>query len=454
MSCYLQRSTVMVAGKEVDSPLLTDRRHRFIEPASAYIRYVATVRRLRPGTALTYASWLLHFCNYLARKLASTDSSPVTSLGQAKTVSEALLVVGDAHLRDWMGEQERAGNKVRTINQRLDAVFLFHIWMEINGYVTYAVRIPGFNDHDRFVPRLSSKPARSNAHGRRPSKYGIVSDLRMKEEEQEMLPTPDDADMTKLYAACARLYNFASEERNQLTLHWSKQKGLRRFEWVGLKIGQLPSRAAVAEHRANFNALPLRLTITKGGKPQWMKVLPELIEQTYDYIDGERAGIVKRFRKREGYVEPDEIFLSNKTGGPLVPGSVSNIMRQVFDEAGVEGHGHRIRAHFMENAAAAEADAEELSVLSSGGRKAGMDWEGVEVRLLEHARQKDPRSPKPYISNLRKQRSRSPEQQEFVTLQQAVEAKKQEVEILDIKLAAMRKEAAELKGRGTSESHQ
>ncbi|OYV01171.1 MAG: hypothetical protein CFE26_23190, partial [Verrucomicrobiales bacterium VVV1] len=189
MSCYLQPSTVRVAGNEVCSPLLVDRRHRFIEPASAYIRYLATVRRLRPGSVQTYASWLLHFCNYLARRLVSAADSPVTSLGTAKTVSDALLVASDANLKDWMDEQEMAGSGVRTINQRLDAVFLFNIWMEVDGYVIDAVRVPGVNDHERFTPRLSSRPARKNAHGRRSSKYGIVSGLRRTEEERDLLPT-------------------------------------------------------------------------------------------------------------------------------------------------------------------------------------------------------------------------------------------------------------------------
>lgn len=450
MSCYLQSSTVMVAGKEVASPLLVDRRHRFIEPASSYIRYVATVRKLRPGSVQTYASWLLHFCNYLARKLGSTANTPATSLGTAKTVSEALLVITDAHLKDWMDEQGAAENQVHTVNQRLDAVFLFHIWMEINGHVTYAVRVPGVNDHERFTPRLSSRPARRNSHGRRPSRYGIVSDLRMPDRERELLPTPDDADMTKVYAACTRLFKRDSADRNQLMLAWGQQRGVRRHEWGALKIKQLPSREKVREHCANFSSLPLTLTVTKGGHQQSMKVLPGLCEQTYEYIDGERADIVRRFSKREGYVEPEEIFLSSEFGKPLALGSISNIMRQIFDEAGVEGHGHRIRAHFLENAGEAEADAEELAVLSSGGRKAGMDWDGVEVRLAEHARQKNPASLKPYIGSLRKQRNRSPQQQEFVTLQQAVEAKKQEAAILDLKLAAMRDEVSKLKAEGTS----
>lgn len=444
MSCYLQPSTVIVAGQEVESPLLVDRRHQFIEPASAYIRYVATVRRLLPGTAHQYASWLLHFCNYLARKLAKTNDSPATGLGEAKTVSEALLLIDDAHLKEWLDEQERAGNEVLTMNQRLDAVFLFYIWMEINGYVSYAVRIPGANDQERFTPRLSSRPAKRNSHGRRPSRYGIVSDLRRKAPGREMLPTPDDADMTKLYAACARLYKLAGAERNQLMLRWYQQRGLRRFEWAALFVDQLPSRTRVEEHSAKFEAVHLRLLKTKGGKKQSMRVLPELFEQTLDYVEGERAEIVSRFSKHEGYVEPKEIFLSAKTGRALNPRSISNILRRIFDEADVEGHGHRIRAHFIENAGNAEADADELAVLSSGGRKAGMDLEGIAVRQAEHARVRSVETLKAYAGNLRKQRMREPEQKEFVTLRQAVEAKRQEVQILEIRLAAMRREVAEL----------
>jgi hypothetical protein len=351
-------------------------------------------------------------------------------------------------LQEWLELQEKAGNKVETQNQRLDAVFLFYIWMETNGFVSHAVRVPGVNDYERFTPRLSSRPAKKHSYGRRPSLYGIVSALRRKVPARDLLPTPDQADMTELYAACARLFKNDSAERNELMLRWYQQKGLRRFEWAALLVKQLPSRQKVADQCAKFGSVHLGLKKTKGGEPQSMQVLPEILEQTYDYIDGERKKIVERFSKREGYVEPEEIFLSSKTGKPLILRSITNILRQIFDEAGVEGHGHRIRAHFVENAGEAEADAEELAVLSSGGRKAGMDWDGVEMRLAEHARQKHVTSLAPYIGNLRKQRNRAPEQQEYVTLAQAVDAKKQELAILDSQLAAKRREAADLRMQG------
>jgi hypothetical protein len=219
---------------------------------------------------------------------------------------------------------------------------------------------------------------------------------------------------------------------------------LRRLEWRALKIEQLPSRKQVEEHRQNFTSLQLRLTKTKGGNTQWVRVLCGLVEQTYEYIDGERASIVKRFRKRHGYVEPEEIFLSSESGMPLQLGSISNILRQIFAEAGVQGHGHRIRARFLEAAAEAEVDAEELAVLSSGGSKVGMDWTGVEVRLAEHARQKNPASLKPYIGSIRKQRYRSSSQQEYVDLAQAAQAKQQELAKLEALLAIKREKIAQL----------
>jgi integrase len=205
-------------------------------------------------------------------------------------------------LKEWLDEQNDAETCVQTQNQRLDAVFLFYIWMEVNGYVLHSVRVPGVNDHERFTPRLNSRPAKKSTYGRRPSRYGIVSDLRKIVKDRGMLPTPDELQMTELYAACTRLFKLDSAERNQLMLQWYQQTGLRRLEWRALKIEQLPSRKQVEEHRQNFTSLQLRLTKTKGGNTQWVRVLGGLVEQTYEYIDGERASIVKRFRKRRGYV--------------------------------------------------------------------------------------------------------------------------------------------------------
>ena len=137
------------------------------------------------------------------------------------------------------------------------------------------------------------------------------------------------------------------------------------------------------------------------------------MERTLDYIEGPRRRLVERFKKLKGkgYTEPPEIFLSHKTGRPLNLRSISNIFRQVFDAAGVEGHGHRIRAHFLENVVDAEAEAEEIAVTTSGGRKAAIDWHGVQMRAAEHARHRNPSSLDSYVRSIRKQRMRAPEQE-------------------------------------------
>ena len=452
MSCYIQSSHIKRGGKVLRCPLLVDGKHRIIEPVSSYIRYLATVRMRRPNSVQKYAELLLHFCQYLSRKLGAPGSPPETRLGKAQTVSAALFEVTNAHLEEWLDLQEKAGNKLVTQNGRLDTVFLFYVWMQVRGMVEYAVRIPNVNDHEKFTPSLGSKPARRTSANRRPSEYGIVSDLRRRGPAQEMLPTPDQADMTSLYAACTRLFGQAVAERNQLMLRWYQHQGIRRFEWAALTLKLLPPWEELMQRCANFESVPIRLVVTKGGRVQAMSVLPELLELTHEYIQGERAAIVeecKNRKKKEGeknYIEPEEVFLSSTNGRPLNLRSISNILKQIFVEAGVEGHGHRIRAFFLQNAAHAEADAEHLAVRSSGGRKAGMDWMGVGLRLAEKGRVRHVTSLAPYIGSVQKQFNREPEQDEYLTLNAAVEAKRQELEIVRGKLAVLQNEHEALQG--------
>ena len=227
---------------------------------------------------------------------------------------------------------------------------------------------------------------------------------------------------------------------NQQLLRWYQQKGLRRFEWAALKLKQLPPKNEVEEACAKFESVRLRLVETKGGRPQSINVLSELLEQTYEYIVDERAAVVARCKKKKGYVEPEEVFISSTTGKKLNLRSVSNLLRRIFDEAGVEGHGHRIRAFFLQSTGNAEADAEELSVRTSGGRKAGMDWMGVGLRMAEQGRVRHVKSLEPYVGSLRKQHMRAPEQQEYVDLTQAVAALKQERAIEHAKLETATRE--------------
>lgn len=49
---------------------------------------------------------------------------------------------------------------------------------------------------------------------------------------------------------------------------------------------------------------------------------------------------------------PGEVFLSFKTRSKLKPGSVSDLMKDAFTHVGVEGSGHRLRAHYATMTAA------------------------------------------------------------------------------------------------------
>jgi hypothetical protein len=49
---------------------------------------------------------------------------------------------------------------------------------------------------------------------------------------------------------------------------------------------------------------------------------------------------------RAAFVPPPELFLSEKTGGPLSAGSIGDVVKDAFNACGIDGSGHRLRAYF------------------------------------------------------------------------------------------------------------
>ena len=60
---------------------------------------------------------------------------------------------------------------------------------------------------------------------------------------------------------------------------------------------------------------------------------------------GARAAQLEARGVQEG-LRPDEIFLSDKTRGPLTADAVTRIVKEAFKATHVPGSGHRLRAHF------------------------------------------------------------------------------------------------------------
>jgi integrase len=317
-----------------------------------------------------------------------------------------------------------------------------YAWLESEGCVYRMVRIPGFNDHEVFRPRLSSRPAKAGPLRRKSSKLGLVSALRPRQQVTSILPTPDTPEIGRLHAAVDAAANSDVAERNHLLIDWYLQVGLRRMEWQALTLGQIPLWDSIYAASAKTHAVEVLLNTTKGGRPRHVGALPELLERTREYIETPRKKIVDRFRAKYGvaYNEPDEVFLSNKTGEALEPKAISNLLNQLFELAYVDGHGHRLRATYLTRLFEAEMMIEQARVSSHPGEKLQIDFELVLRRVAERAGHRHIDSLRPYLTLARKRLARQVGTEQLLTIQQLLDAKSAELAHIETLLSQRRAE--------------
>lgn len=403
-------------------PLLVDGAHQFVEPACDYLRWRVAYGHLSPSSARTYAESLLHFWNFLALQGRRYDE------------------VDDELLLEWLNAQ--AGKRASTRAGRCDTVFEMYVWLESEGYVHQMVRVPGFNDGEKFRPRLSSRPSGGGRYPHARSRFGIVSALRPRQTPGRQLPTPESDDIGRLHATVAAANSPDVAERNHLLIDWYLQTGVRRMEWQSLTVDQIPSWDDIDAAREELHVIEILLTATKGGKPRHAGVLPELLGRTREYIEGPRAQIVGRFREkyRIAYREPDEVFLSNKTGRPMNAKAISNLLSHLFEQAGVQGHGHRLRATYLTRLFEAELMVEYARIAEHPGSKQRVDFELVLRRVAERAGQRNIDSLRPYLTLARKWAARHPDAEELLTIQQQLYAKRDALARAEESLRARRKE--------------
>ena len=408
------------AGKSYPGiPLLVDSKDRFAEPVCEYLRNLVIMEHLRTSSTKTYAECLLQFWRYL-------ESNNVDYRD-----------VDDHLLNQWLNQQEANGVSTNTRAARCDAVFDFFAWMERNSYVCHMVRIPGWNDTEKFTPQLTAVAAMGNSMFRRASRFGIVSGVRPRGSKGEDQPTPTSDEVSRIYIVADNRENAELTERNHLLIDWYVQVGVRREEWSALTKDQIPNWEEIYSLQQCGEAYELRLTKTKGGRVRHVGVLPELLQKTREYIEGPRATLVARFKRKQksAYREPAEVFLSDKTGLSLKLTAISNLLTGWFKKAGVPGHGHRLRASYLINLFEAELAAEESRIAAHPGTKSRIDYEIILRKVAERAGHAHVESLRPYLTLVRKRRLREPGVANLVTLDQRIAAKLQELALLEHRIA-------------------
>jgi site-specific recombinase XerD len=405
---------------------LVDSTFHFVAPVCDYLRNLVLHEQLKTSSAKTYAEYIQQFWNFLEKD------------------DIAFSEVTDTELLTWLNQQKNRGNKDYVVAARCDAIFDMYCWLQIKGYVEDMVRIPNHNDDVVFEPMLSSKTARPSRF--RPSRYGVVSAIRPNGSDADSIqPTPNSDELSKLYIVADNPDNFDLTERNQLLIDWYGQTGVRRLEVQNLTVDQIPDWSTIDKLRAYGHAYEMRITETKGDKPRHIGVLPHLLERTREWIEGGRANIVNRFKRKDSaYLEPKEIFISNKTGEAISLKAITNLFTSFFRKANVDGHGHRIRAYYLNNLLQAEVDAAMATLTSNGGTSASIDWELIIRKVAERAGHQNLDTLRKYVTILKKKYHRISGRDDLVTVDQLLKTKKQQLDLIDHQISQKKAELAAL----------
>lgn len=402
------------AGKSYPNvPLLVDSNHNFVEPVCQYLRHLVIQDHLKPSSVKTYAEYILNFWRYIDKENVNFNS------------------VTDYHFHKWLNQLEEKVVSAKTRAARCDAVFNLYVWMEMYGHVSRVIRIPSFNDNEKFTPQLTSVYSKG-----RGQKLSLVSAVRPRSIRGEVQHTPNFEEVSTIYTVVDKQINLDIKDRNFLLLDWYVQVGLRRSEWALLTIDQIPSWNEIHKIQNMGQSFEFKLTKTKGDRIRHVAVLPDLLEKTREYIEGPRADIVARFfRKNHGaYVDPKYIFLSNKTGNCLNFRSISNALTGWFKESAVDGHGHRLRATYLNNLFDAEITAEELRLAEYPDTKKNIDYELILLKVAERAGHSNVDSLRSYLVLTRKRKARNSNASNHAMLIQQLEIKERELAVIKNKI--------------------
>lgn len=242
-------------------------------------------------------------------------------------------------------DKDLSGLEPATVNGYLSTVFRMYLWAEKNGYVRGLIGEPDLANN--IHPGLSVEVSFDRRGTRKQ-----VSPLLTKTFAKPVLPTPTNEEITKVHEALAEEYdgNLELMVRDALILTWAELSGTRRMEVLSLKRKQIPPWSHILELEETGEKEEITIT-GKGGKRRSLWVGADLLTQTREYIEVERHVLFSRWRKSRGsnYKNPEEIFVSSKTGRRLCEDSVSQKFAIAFRKAGVRGSIHRVRARFLTN---------------------------------------------------------------------------------------------------------
>lgn len=283
---------------------------------------------LETAQASSIGTYGAHICDFISQ--LEVDGKEVSEINDAwlKEYKEAII---ERHIDDEHNTQNYASQLMRSVVN-------YCLWLTTNNHEPF---LCGVTKHHKI------QISYSDSH--RVNHSTIKNTNRDKRHVQA--PRTDWIERIKPYGP--QKPDLA--KRFELMIDWGRLGGLRAHEICHLQSNHLPTRKTAERAVDAERLVPTKLTITKGGRKEVIRVPPSLVIATWDYIDLYRERVVKKFtmihrkdRERSAYKEPSSVFLSDKTGGPLNPISFSTSIRKAFLKAIEEGQlteDERVWAH-------------------------------------------------------------------------------------------------------------
>ena len=341
-----------------------------IEPFSDYMIHVVREQRRPPTTARTYAVYLQKFLKHLA------------------SIDVVWTDVTDGTLIAWRDALRAQQHLVEgTVVAYLSAAFSFYRWAEVSGRVRFVVNLYVGRDGVR-----STRDERSYQISAKCSRRGEVYwPYLPKDPGGAVRHTPSHDEIERVHI---EVFETQTGERDSLLLSFYEDCYLRRSEALSLTVRDIPFWEDI-ERKLMAEEVFVLSVRGKGGKVRPVIVLPELIALAREHIDGERARVVARAKRRnERYVDPGALFLSHTTGRALTKDYVSARISMVIRAAGVEdASGHRLRASGLTALVAAYDGIDESGKL--------LPAEQVLWKAAERAGHKHWRTLEPYLRMVR-----------------------------------------------------
>ncbi|MDI3510785.1 MAG: integrase/recombinase XerD [Betaproteobacteria bacterium] len=272
-------------------------------------------------------------CNFLLEKARSSrgiTGDTVRSYGEAlcdwleylqtkerqcSDVTEETLGLYRLHLLS--PKPKGRGVRANTANHRLVVAAEFHRW----GQKTQTMQSPlgAFLDYERRregAGRLLDRRYRNN------TRYLAAVDKRLpKVLTQEEI---------------VRIFHVAPHPFG-LMFRWAIATGMRRVEICDLRLGQLPSPAAVSRQEGALMMIDVR---RKGGRCLSVAVPSRLVEETSWYVTTERTGATR---------DKDSHVFVGQRGKPISRVRMSKVFRECATSIGSTATLHHLRHTFAVN---------------------------------------------------------------------------------------------------------